>query len=109
MLVLLLFIGVCSAYIITVSNKTEPGLDTRWYQFPSHLGTPMGWNLEHPVYLQIPIDTESTSALIVYNTSPGPQHITDPQKTSTDSHIILKMSWWGADLSVGLAFRYLVK
>jgi len=106
MLMLLLLFGICSAYNITVSNKTESELDVRWYHFPSHLGTTMGWNLEHPLYLQIPIDPESTSAVILYDTSSGPQHITDPRTTSTNSHIILKMSWWGAELSVGLGFRY---
>ncbi len=102
----ILIIAICSAYNITVSNTTQPGFDFRWYRVPSHLGTPMGWNLEHPVFLYIPIDPISDSAVIVYDTSPGPQYITNPQITSTKHYIILEMSWWGAGLSVGLAFKY---
>jgi len=93
---------------ITIVKQFPPGLQEYWYNFPTQIHNSKNWSLENPVTLSIPIPEDVIESYITWNFS-NTIYVYDPITTSTKDHIILHLSWWGKNFSLGIAFKQLFK
>jgi hypothetical protein len=89
---------------IKITNKLPP--DANFYTIPSQLGYPMGWALENPVIISIPIPYDVSFVLVSWNFSTGPVRVVNPIEISTDTHIIFNISSWGISFPIGYYFSF---
>jgi len=93
--------------ILTVKHvATLPhGLLDFYYHLPSHVQIVQRWTLEHPEILSITIPWDAVEGYIAWDPTLKPIFIRDPMVTSTNTTLILVMSWWGDGFDIGVAFK----